>query len=450
MFRFKSLMSRIILLHVVVVITTAIFMPLVLYWFISSAANDLHNQTMRKQADAIARYLVPRADGGWTFDLPLNLRDLYSVAYGRYAFAVLDDAGRTLFSSRTDHMPIFQLDSHASEAEYLNIRRDDKVITGASVRKQLAERTIWIQVAEDLAHQDVIIDDIVADFFQRVGWVTLPILLVLLAIDILIFRRAMKPLLRASEEAQHISPAQINVRLPYDGIPSEILPLVTAVNEALDRLEKGFQRQREFTADAAHELRTPLAILRTRIETLPDQSVAKSLHHDIEGMSRIVSQLLDAAESDTFVVNPSESLDLQVVCAEVAELIAPLALVQGKSIALSGTQGPVRIRGNAEMLHRAIRNLVENAINHTPKGTTVDIELGENGTVSVLDRGQGISVAEREVIFQRFWRRDRRQAGGAGLGLSIVKRIVEAHGGCIAIKDRPSGGTRFSVSFVQT
>jgi signal transduction histidine kinase len=445
--RFKSLMTWIIFLHVVVVIATAIFMPLVLYWFMSNATNDLHNHAMQKQAEQIAIYLIPRADGGWTFDPPRDLRDLYSEAYGRYAYTVLDDAGRTLFSSRSDRTPIFQLESHGSGVEFLNIRRGTKLISGASIRKELVGRIIWIQVAEDLAHQDVIIDDIVADFFQRVGWVTLPILFILLAIDIFIFRRAMLPLLRASEEAQHISPTQINVRLPYAGIPSEILPLVTAVNAALDRLEKGFQRQREFTADAAHELRTPLAVLRTRVETLPDQSIAKLLRNDIEGMSRVVSQLLDSAEIDTFVVNPGESVDLQVVCADVAELIAPLALAQGKSITISGAQGPIWIKGNAEMLHRAIRNLVENAIYHTPKGTAVEIELGENGTVSVLDRGQGIPGAEHELIFQRFWRGDNRQASGAGLGLSIVKRIVDAHGGTISVGDRPGGGAQFSVSF---
>ena len=441
-------MTWIIFLHVVVVIATAIFMPLVLYWFMSNATNDLHNHAMQKQAEQIAGYLMPGADGGWTLELPRDLRDLYSEAYGRYAYAVLDDAGRTLFSSRSDRVPIFQLESHASVVEFLNIKRNNKIISGASLRKDIAGHRVWIQVAEDLAHQDVIIDDIVADFFQRVGWVTLPILFILLAIDILIFRRALMPLLRASEEAQHISPSQINVRLPYAGIPSEILPLVTAVNAALDRLEKGFQRQREFTADAAHELRTPLAVLRTRIETLPDRQVAKLLHDDVEGMSRVVSQLLDSAELDTFVINPGESVDLQAVCAEVAELIAPLALAQGKSITIGGAQGPIWIKGNAGMLHRAIRNLVENAIYYTPKGTTVDIELGDNGTVSVLDRGKGIPAAQHELIFQRFWRGEKRQTGGAGLGLSIVKRIVDSHGGTISVGDRPGGGATFSLSFV--
>ena len=437
MVRFKSIMSWIIFLHVIVVIAAAIILPLALYWFMNSAASDLHKRAMREQAETVTRYLVPRAGGGWTLDLPDNLRDMYSDAYGRYAYAVLAESGQVLFSSRKNLTPIFQPLSHSTDVEYLTIPRGGKIISGASTRKELNGRTIWIQVAEDLAHQDVLLDDIVADFFQRVGWVTLPILFMLLAIDIVIFRRAMQPLLLASERARHISPAQIDVRLPLDGIPHEILPLVIAVNEALDRLEKGFRQQRDFTADAAHELRTPLAILRTRIETLPDQQATKSLHRDIEVMSRVVSQLLDSAEVDTFVVDPLEKVDLQAVCADVAELIAPLALAQGKTIALSGALGPIWIRGNSEMLHRAIRNLVENAINHTPKGTAVEIELAENSTVSVLDRGQGILAAERELIFQRFWRGDNRQVDGAGLGLSIVKRIVEAHGGNIAVKDRP-------------
>jgi hypothetical protein len=148
-------MTWIIFLHVVVVIATAIFMPLVLYWFMSSAANDLHNQAMRKQAEQIARYLVPRPEGGWNFNLPADLRDLYSEAYGRYAYAVLDESGRMLYSSRADKMPIFQLESHTSEIEYLNIRLGNKIIDGASVRMQLAGRTIRVQIAEDLAHQDV-------------------------------------------------------------------------------------------------------------------------------------------------------------------------------------------------------------------------------------------------------------------------------------------------------
>jgi signal transduction histidine kinase len=434
-------------LHVIAMVITAIFMPLVLYWFLKSTTNDLHQQAMRDQADLVAHYLTLGNKGNWTLDLPPALQDLYSQAYGRYAYAVLDDTGRVLFSSLKDQAPVFSRDLRPSEVAFLETRQGNAAISGVSIAKQVGDRMVWIQVGEDLAHRDVIIDDIVADFFKRVGWITLPILLFLLAIDIAIFRRALRPLLNASEMAKEITPKRTDVRLSPENIPSEILPLVQAINQALDRLEAGFRVQREFTADAAHELRTPLTILRSRIDTLLDRSIAKALHKDIEGMARIVSQLLDIAELETFSIDPSEKADLRAICAEVAEFAAPLALAQDKSIALSGTEKPVWINGNPEMLSRAIRNLVENAINYSPSGTTVEIVVEDDGMVHVLDEGPGIKDDDREMIFRRFWRQDRRRAGGAGLGLSIVQRIADAHAASISVENRPTGGANFSLSF---
>jgi signal transduction histidine kinase len=444
---FKSIFSRIIFLHVIAMVITAIFMPLVLYWFVKSAANDLHDDAMREQADLVARYLVLRADGGWTLDLPPALQALYSQAYGRNAYAILDDRGRVLFSSLKDQSPVFAQDPRAPGVAFMQTRQGNVAMSGVSLEKEIAGRTVRVQVGEDLAHRDVIIDDIVTDFFKRVGWITLPILLFLLAIDIVIFRRALRPLLNASEMAKQINPKRTDVRLSPRDIPKEILPLVQAVNQALDRLEAGFRIQREFTADAAHELRTPLTILRSRVDTLADRGISKALHRDIEGMARIVSQLLDIAELETFSIDPQEKADLRAVCAEVAEFAAPLALAQGKNIALSGTDASVWVRGNPEMLSRAIRNLVENAINYSPPGTTVEIVVADDGMVRVLDEGPGIKEDERELIFQRFWRRDRRRTGSAGLGLSIVQRIADAHAATVSVENRPTGGASFSLSF---
>ena len=447
MIRFKSIVSRIICLHVIAVAIVSIFMPLSLYWLLSLAVTSLHNADMQDQADSIAHHLVLRADGSWALDLPVGLQDLYSHAYGRYAYAVVDAAGRVLFSSLQDNSPIFPADIRSPQVAFLETRYGNATIAGTSVPKEISGRTVWIQAGENLTHRDVLIDDIVTDFFKRAGWITLPILLLLLVIDIAIFRRALRPLVQASEQARNISPTRIDVRLPVEGMPNEVRPLVLAVNQALDRLDQGFRVQREFTADAAHELRTPLTVLRTRIDTLADQQVARTLRQDIEGMSRIVSQLLEIAELDTFVVDPLEKTDLQSVCAEVAEFIAPLALAQGKNVALSAETGPTWVRGNAEMLYRAIRNLAENAIYHTPGGTAVEIVVEGNGTVSVLDQGPGIAAAERELVFRRFWRRDRRRTGNAGLGLSIVRRIVDAHSARITVNNRPTGGAQFSLNF---
>jgi signal transduction histidine kinase len=445
---FKSIFSRTIVLHVIAMVITAIFMPLALYWFLRSAANDLHQQAMRDQADLVAHYLAPGSNGQLTLELPPALRDLYSPAYGRYAYAVLDADGDVLFSSRQDQAAVFPGD-RSPQIAFREARQGSATISGVSMARQVGERTVWIQVAEDLAHRDVIIDDIVTEFFKRAGWITLPILLFLLAIDIAIFRRALRPLLHASEMAKEITPKRTDVRLSTQDIPTEILPLVQAINQALDRLEAGFRMQREFTADAAHELRTPLTILRSRVDALLDRAVARTLHKDIEGMARIVSQLLDIAELETFAIDPLEKADLRALCAEVAAFAAPLALAQDKSIALSGAETPVWVNGNAEMLSRAVRNLVENAINYSPPGTSVEIVVEDRGAVHVLDEGPGISGQDREMIFRRFWRRDRRRTGGAGLGLSIVQRIAEAHAAIVKVENRRTCGADFSLSFAR-
>ena len=448
MIRFKSIISRIVILHVIAVAITSILMSLALSWLLNIATNNIHNNAMEDQALTLAQHLVPQADGSLSLELPPDLQGLYSQPYGRYAYAVVDNQGKTLFSSLKDQTPVFPADPHAATVQFLETRKDGAAINGASIRQTVGGKTVWVQAAEDLANRDVLIDDIVEDFFKHVGWITLPILLVLLVTDIAIFRRALLPLRQASEIAQQIGPARTDIRLPLDEIPNEVRPLVSAINQALDRLDQGFRVQREFTADAAHELRTPLSILRTRVETLDDPRVAKALHLDIEAMSRVVGQLLDIAELEAFTIDPSEVADLQEACAEVAEFIAPLALEQGREIALLGATAPVWVKGNAEMMKRAIRNLAENAIRHTPKDTVVEFVVEESGTVTVQDRGPGISDEERELIFQRFWRRDRNQHGSTGLGLSIVQRIAELHGAAIDVQNRVLGGAQFSLRFV--
>ena len=448
MIRFKSIISRIVILHVVAVVITSIFMSLALSWLLSYATNNIHNEAMQEQAVMVGKHLRAQPDGRLELDLPLDLLGLYSQAYGRYLYAVIDEQGRVLFSSLEDHAALFPVDARSSAVEFLQERRGDATVSGASVKMTIGGQTVRIQTGENLANRDVLIDDIVADFYKNVGWITLPILLVLLIADIAIFRRALRPLWQASEIARDIGPTRTDLRLPTKEIPREVRPLVSAINLALDRLEEGFRIQRDFTADAAHELRTPLSILRTRLDTLEDKQIGEALRKDVDGMAHIISQLLDIAELDAFVVDPHEKADLRSVTAEVAEFVAPLALTQGKDVALLGETEPVWVKGNSEMLSRAIRNLAENAINHTAPGTTVEFFIDENGTVSVLDHGPGVAEDERNLIFQRFWRRDRRKAGSTGLGLSIVQRIAELHSATITLENRRPAGACFSVKFV--
>jgi signal transduction histidine kinase len=446
--RFESIISRIVILHVIAVAVTSILMSVALSWLLNVATNNIHNEAMEEQAVSLAEHLVLETDGHLSLALPPNLQGLYSQPYGRYSYAVVDESGKTLFSSLRGNAPVFAADPRAATVQFLETHIGGAAISGASVRRIIDGKTVWVQAAEDLANSDNLIDDIVDDFYRHVGWITLPILFLLLVIDIAIFRRALLPLRQASETAQHITPARTDIRLPLQEIPTEVRPLVSAINKALDRLDEGFRLQREFTADAAHELRTPLSILRTRVETLDDPGVAKALRQDIEAMSRVVGQLLDIAELEGFAIDPAETADLQASAAEVAGFVAPLALEQGREIALLGAAAPVFVKGNAEMIKRAIRNLAENAIRHTPKDTVVEFIVDEAGTVTVQDSGPGISEAEREMIFRRFWRRDRNQQGSSGLGLSIVQRIAELHGATIDVQNRVMGGAQFSLHFI--
>jgi signal transduction histidine kinase len=446
-FRARSVVSRVVALHLIAIVVTSICMPLALYAMLKYAAQQLHDRALREQAAEILRYIDLAPNGSPRLSLPGPLAELYSEAYGRYAFAVLDESDHVLFSSLSSKQAIAPAGPRREPFSSFTRRRDGADIYGVGVAADLDDRHLLIQVSQDLAHRDVLIDDIVADFFPRVGWITAPILLLLLVIDVAIFRRALKPIVAASALAERIGPSRTELRLPEAGMPREVLPLIHAVNLALDRLEEGFRGQREFTADAAHELRTPLSILRTQIDMIAHRELQQSLRDDVEGMSRLVNQLLEIAELETFMIGEHETADLTAAAAEVAAFIAPLALSQEKTVAVSGAQGPVPVRGNADTIGRAIRNLVENGLAHTPAGTMVEIAVDPAGILRVVDNGPGVPAAEREHIFRRFWRRDRRRPGSAGLGLSIVARIAEMHGAEVGVEDAPGGGAVFAIRF---
>ena len=378
MIRFRSIISRIVAFHVVAIGVTSVLMPLALYYLLNEAANSLHRDALRSQAFTIGSFLRPQPDGGVTLDIPTEVRPLYSGGYGLYAYAVLDPEGRVLFSSRPDGSALFALDEQAVRDWYVRRRSTGAVLFGVSVARPIGDRMYFVQVGQDLAHRDVIIDDVVSSFFPRVAWITFPILLLLLLIDIVIFRRALDSVREASMTAASIGPQRTEVRLPEQAVPTEIAPLVHAVNQALDRLEAGFRAQRDFTADMAHELRTPLAIARARVDSLEAGPLRDQLRTDLVNMARTVNQVLDIAELESFLVATDARADLHEVCVEAVAFMAPLAVDRGQTIALTGAPGPVWVRGHTEALFRAVRNLVENAIRHTPC-RRVDRGRGDGG-----------------------------------------------------------------------
>ncbi len=436
---FRSTFSQIVWLQVLTIVATSLIMPAAIFVFLDRTVSAYQLRMLRQHERVLLGALSPAAG------VPAQVRAPYAEGIGGFAFSVLGADGHVLAASRAIPAPLAPLPPSRTLRIFRRKAAGDSYF-GASFPESLGGRPIWIQVGQNLENPDVVMDDVIARFLPEVGALTAAMLLLLLVAEIVIVRRALEPILRASELASAISPRSIDLRLPTNAMPREIKPLIDAVNQAFDRLERGFRAQRDLTADVAHELRTPLAVLAMRVDALPDAALRGRLLADIAVMSRTVSQLLDVAELETLEVASVDRADLRQVCLEAVQHLAPLAVEEDKELELTGAEGAVWVRGRHDFLFQAVRNLVENAIAHAPAGSAVTVDVAATGAVRVLDRGPGVPEDRREQLFQRFWRQRRETSAagaGAGLGLSIVARIAQSHAGSVAIEDRPGGGAVF-------
>ncbi|OWJ68901.1 sensor histidine kinase [Inquilinus limosus] len=253
-------------------------------------------------------------------------------------------------------------------------------------------------------------------------------------------RSALKNLGHVANAAARIDPDRRGNRLPVEQVPREITPLVAAVNEALTRLDAGYERQRRFLASAAHELRTPIAILKLRLEAFGDEPIKASLGRDLLRLELMADQLLDLERlrSRTSLFS---AVDLVALARKVAADLAPLAIANGYDLVVEAEEERVDVDGDNAALERATANLIHNAIQHGGQAGTIVVRVERGGSIVVQDEGSGIPREERERIFEPF----HRLAGGAGsgLGLNLVSEIAQAHGGRAIVRDGPRGGASF-------
>lgn len=255
--------------------------------------------------------------------------------------------------------------------------------------------------------------------------------------------------LEEGESERHLLVSGLPFFLPDSGRFRGLRGTARDVTEIMraERLRRDQEeRQRAFVADVAHELRTPLAILRTKLDTLKDPQAAAALCGEVDAMTRLVSQMLSFARYELFRPESGESADLREVCTAVATHLAPIAIREDRSIEILAGAAPVIVPGSAPALEQAIRNLVENALRFAPPQSTVTVRITDEPAIHVIDRGAGVPLDKRQTIFTRFGRADRR-GDGAGLGLAIVKRIADAHRASVQVEDAPGGGADFSVRF---
>lgn len=233
------------------------------------------------------------------------------------------------------------------------------------------------------------------------------------------------------------------------GKPLGYLSVIRDVGErvrAENALRESERRNREFAADVAHELRTPLAILRTRLENLGDSERIDPLVEHVDEMSQLISQLLAETDLEGLSVQPDDTADLQKVCMRVAQFFAPLVVKQNRMIEVTGSEAPVLVNGLEAPLEQAVRNLLQNGLKFSYPNSTVTIDVGADRSIGVINRGEPVPDDMRDRIFERFLRADRK-VSGSGLGLSIVKRVVDAHGATIGVSRTADGGTEFRIQF---
>ncbi len=259
-------------------------------------------------------------------------------------------------------------------------------------------------------------------------------------------------------DAQSLAP------LPSAGLPDEVAPLVSALNGLLQRLGASLEQQRAFVADAAHELRSPLTALKLQAQLLqraPDAAgraeAMAALTAGIERAARLVEQLLALARAEpggpALALQP---LDLSELVRGVLADSVPFALAQGSELSLQA-DAPVLVRGEPAALAALVRNLVDNALRYGPPAGRVELRVSQDGgagggeggqpLLQVDDNGPGIPAAERERVFDRFYRRNPGSTAGSGLGLAIVRSVAAQHGAQITLSESPLGGLRVSLSF---
>lgn len=438
-----SLSSRIIVrLSITSVIATCVAYGW-LYIKQSRVEGYLRQRTLTRQAQEIARFLATNVNGEAELKLPADLHEAYNNPNSPYRYVIRDEAGRIVATSghRVGALSGFLSDrDHPQEPKtnFAEIRSSFPTTTG--------ERTFTTEVEQTSSRARSLNAAVFNEFVTDGGWLGIPFLFALLCITAYTVKKSLAPLNDLSTRAAKIDPGNSTIRLSDTNVPKEIRPLVQAVNSALDKLDEALGKQREFTANAAHQLRTPLTVLTVNIDLMPDKAIAAKLRPDVDLMTRIVTQLLTVARLESLSIPLDQKVELCSCAQAAARSLGPIAISTGKSLEVEEPERAVFIRGNNSVVTAAVRNLIENALYHSPVGATVRIRVTAGPSIEVEDSGPGVPADLRERIFERFWQGERSQRG-AGLGLAIVRQIMFALNGKVSVSERAGGGSLFALRF---
>lgn len=410
-------------------------------------AGFITEQSLKGQTNDIAEAIeIDPADG----TVVVRLSDInaygFDAFFANLKYRILSEDGRVVASSdaRLDSL-LPDVPPARQDGFYVPTLVDGVGFHVAAVRHLVGERAFLIQVARSDRFAELAQEAIVPAVNEAVGimvGISIPVLSLL---SFLAIRSVLRPIRSASDAAKSVGQTNLSARLPSEDVPSEIRPLIVAFNDVLARLEVAFTSQQRFFANAAHELKTPIALLRGQLEGAAETAPAAALR-DVDSIARTVGQLLHIAEVSGGRALDRRPLAVDEVARQVVGFLSWRAEQAGVGLHIVCEQSKTDVLADEGELSVLIKNLVENAVDFSPEGGTVCIRVGAT-RLAVEDQGPGVPEDEREKVFERFWRGSQTQRPGSGLGLAICLEVATAHGWQIRCVEAASGGARFEVTF---
>jgi two-component system sensor histidine kinase TctE len=426
------------------------------YWNGREAADIAYDRTLLASARTIAAGLSER-DGLLSADVPYLALDPFAYDSAGHIYYQVMDIDKKLISGY-ESLPgpppgTLRTDDYPALASFYNARYQGQNVRVVSLLKAVVEPGMngmaEVRVAETDEAREVMARSLMADTLLRLGMLGLgALVLVWFTVS-----AALRPLERLRGAVEDRAPDDLRP-LPEVEVQRELLPLVQALNHFTERLRRQFERQAQFIADAAHELRTPLAALKARLELglrAPEphtwRDTLEAAGQSTDRLTHLANQLLSLARVENgaraIAEGGAQRLDLTALARELGMAMAPLAHARGVSLAFEAAE-PVWLLGEPTLLNELLSNLVDNALAHTR--ANVILRVSAPGVLEVEDDGPGIPLEERERVFERFYRRNPYSAG-TGLGLAIVGEICTAHLARISLHDGEGGGLKVRVSF---
>jgi len=404
---------------------------------------DFLSTYVKREALAVARAVNDQKTAGPK--APLRLPAQYvGPNSDAYSFRVVEANGRVIAQHNGDRIAsVADWNDRSSQLQDFWVRKlaaDERMHVTGGLKIRQPSGVLWVEVATFGDPAGTYLSTLVLDVLHDVWAPALPLVMLSLLVVAVSVRHSLRPLVEAASRADQISVLERGERLDVTKLPAEASHFASAINRLLDRVADLVAAQRLFIARAAHELRTPLSIMMLEIAHLKEQD-SKRFEADLADMSGIVERLLSLSRLQTLAAPPLHPVDVATLAREIIARMLPWAQKDGHDISFVSHYDGVLL-GDEMSLREAIRNLLENAVRHTPPGTRVCVEIADDGSIVVEDSGPGLGPHSLEELQQPF-RKGSESSSGAGLGLAIVRQATELHGGQLDVGKSALGGAHF-------